>query len=398
MPGTEIYWDPAIYEREMEVIFGSAWLFVGHDTMVPKPGDFIANYMGEEPVILFRDPTGALRVGSNRSRPRGERICRYDSGSDPRIAELGLRPAPRVATYHGLIFASWSADGPSLESHLGDDLRWYLDTFAFDDPQGWEVLPGRHRYVVPCNWKLVAENHGGDMYHFQSTHASVMMLTRDGLADRIRTGATSGIPTTYRSLVLGGGDRPPHGVLQLAFGDGTYENDRRQAALLSPRAVAWVDERYARRRRLVGERASRPNGIHTGTIWPNLSFNGFGSAIYARTLMHSQPRGPETTDVWQWAFIERSAPPEVKEAMAFTLTQRQAAAGMVAPDDGDNFERMHDVLHTAKAGKLPFNYDLGGKDKPSLMPDLPGVVMDQMNERYHRTFYRYWSDLVLSGG
>src|SRR6202042_2825957 len=103
------------------------------------------------------------------------------------------------------------------------------------------------------------------------------------------------------------------------------------------------------RQRLLGNRRSRPTAIHTGTIWPNLSFNGLGTALYARTFVQWQPRGPEETDVWQWAFVERSAPREVKEAMAFTLTQRQAAAGMVAPDDVDNFQRMHDVLHTTPA-------------------------------------------------
>jgi hypothetical protein len=107
-----------------------------------------------------------------------------------------------------------------------------------------------------------------------------------------------------------------------------------------------------------------------------------------------QPRGPESTDVWQWAFVERSAPPEVKEAMATALTVGQAAAGMVAPDDVDNFLRMRDVLHTAQAGKLNFNYDLGGMEKSSLIPELPGCVMEQMSERFHRAFYRYWTTLM----
>jgi len=421
MPGTEIYWDPALYEHEMEVIFGSAWLFVGHETMVPNPGDFIGNYMGNDPVILVRDRAGALHVYLNRCRHRGNKVCLYDSGSAKSFRcsyhgwtydlsgalsgvplldkaydadfprdELGLVAAPRVATYYGMIFATWSAEGPSLEDYLGKDLRWYFDTFAFDDPAGFEVLPGRHRYVVPCNWKMLAENFGGDMYHFQSTHASVIMLGRQRQRpDRIRTALNS--DDVYYSIEFVGANHPPHGLLQLAFGEGTHENDRLRASSVSGDALAWVEERHARRQRLLGERRSRPSGFHTGTIWPNLSFNGFGTALYARTFLQWQPRGPETTDVWQWAFVERSAPPEVKEVMAFNLMQGQAAAGMVAADDTDNFQRMRDVLHTAKAGKLDFNYDLGGKEKESLIPELPGTVMEQMNERYHRSFYHYWT-------
>ena len=68
MPGTEIYWDPEIYNREMEVIFGSAWLFVGHESSVPRPGDFLANCADPavDPVMLVRDRTGALNVFLNR--------------------------------------------------------------------------------------------------------------------------------------------------------------------------------------------------------------------------------------------------------------------------------------------------------------------------------------------
>ena len=90
----------------------------------------------------------------------------------PRAA-LGLVAAPRVTSYHGMVFASWAATGASLEEYLGADLRWYLDTFAFDDPDGLEVLPGRHRYVIPANWKLLAENFGGDMYHFGALPARI---------------------------------------------------------------------------------------------------------------------------------------------------------------------------------------------------------------------------------
>ena len=47
MPGTEIYWNPAIYEREMERIFGSVWLFVGHDAMIIEAGRLRYELYGE---------------------------------------------------------------------------------------------------------------------------------------------------------------------------------------------------------------------------------------------------------------------------------------------------------------------------------------------------------------
>jgi phenylpropionate dioxygenase-like ring-hydroxylating dioxygenase large terminal subunit len=81
MPGTEIYWDPAIYAREIEAVFGTAWLFVGHDSAIPNSGDFVSNFMGNDPVIVVRDQAGAVGVYLNRCRHRGNKVCLHDSGT-----------------------------------------------------------------------------------------------------------------------------------------------------------------------------------------------------------------------------------------------------------------------------------------------------------------------------
>ena len=54
----EIFVNDAIYQQEQEQVFARAWLFLGHDSQIPRPGDYFVTCMGEESVILCRDRFG----------------------------------------------------------------------------------------------------------------------------------------------------------------------------------------------------------------------------------------------------------------------------------------------------------------------------------------------------
>jgi phenylpropionate dioxygenase-like ring-hydroxylating dioxygenase large terminal subunit len=51
----EIFVNEGIYQQELEQVFSRAWLFVGHESQIPKPGDYFVSGMGEESVLLCRD-------------------------------------------------------------------------------------------------------------------------------------------------------------------------------------------------------------------------------------------------------------------------------------------------------------------------------------------------------
>src|SRR5215831_16363136 len=76
-----VFTDPEVYRAEQERDFGQTWFYVAHESMIPQPGDFVTNYMGEEPVIICRDNEGKVRVFVNSCRHRGMRVCRVDAGN-----------------------------------------------------------------------------------------------------------------------------------------------------------------------------------------------------------------------------------------------------------------------------------------------------------------------------
>jgi phenylpropionate dioxygenase-like ring-hydroxylating dioxygenase large terminal subunit len=59
-----IFSDRQVFEEESERVFTRAWLFVGHESQIPNPGDYFVSRMGTESVILVRDRKGAVHVSS----------------------------------------------------------------------------------------------------------------------------------------------------------------------------------------------------------------------------------------------------------------------------------------------------------------------------------------------
>src|SRR5512132_3268287 len=66
-----LYTDPRVFADELERIFRRGWVFVGHDSEIPRPGDFVTRHLGVEPVVLVRGKDGGVAVLVNRWPRRG---------------------------------------------------------------------------------------------------------------------------------------------------------------------------------------------------------------------------------------------------------------------------------------------------------------------------------------
>ncbi len=201
-----LYHDRDIYDAEQQRIFkGPVWNYVGLEAEIPNAGDFSTAYLGDTPVIFNRAADGAVHVIVNRCAHRGalvrrelrgnapEHICIYHRwcygldgkllglpfrrglkgqggmSADFDMAQHGLQQL-KVASYRGVIFASFCEDVEPLEAYLGEVITRHFDRL-FTKPV--RVL-GYHRQRVFGNWKLYLENtrdtyHGSLLHDFQST-------------------------------------------------------------------------------------------------------------------------------------------------------------------------------------------------------------------------------------
>ena len=77
--------DQEVYELEKKGIFGKAWLFLGHESQIKHPGDFVQAYMCETPIILARGTDSQVHASINSCTHRGLPVCRADHGNAKRF-------------------------------------------------------------------------------------------------------------------------------------------------------------------------------------------------------------------------------------------------------------------------------------------------------------------------
>jgi phenylpropionate dioxygenase-like ring-hydroxylating dioxygenase large terminal subunit len=411
----EIFVDDAIYRRELETVFLQSWGFVGHDSEIRKPGDFVTRTLATAPVIVARDDHGKVGVFLNSCRHRGTQVCRADAGNvrffvcpyhgwayqrdgalvtttfDQRLARTfdnsanGLLAAPRVEIFKGLIFASWSPDVAPLADYLGD-FAWYLTLMFGRTPGGMEVLAPPLRWRAKANWKVGAVNFCGDNQHVLTTHLGPLSI--DPL-HQVLGGNTDVVDDSFQIM---GGQGHAATLTYLTEGLPADVYDMRPKELLPLFEQALSREQLAALRRL---------RVMVGTVFPNMSFietqaGACGKALVVRLWA---PVSATETEVFSWTLAEREASDAYKADVLRHGLHELGAAGVFEQDDVELWSSATFASNNPIARRLTYSFETAvpyGQPLPNF--PWPGTAYRPIDtEVVQLKFLAHWNRMLKAG-
>ena len=419
-----VYTDPAVFAAELRRIFGRAWLYVGHTSQIPAPGDFFRERLGDREILVCRHADGEVHAFHNRCAHRGMMVCEaragnagrfvcpyhgwayrtdgrlvgvphaggYPGGIDFADPARGLHRVPRVAGYRGFVFASLAADGPDLAAYLGP-MTGTIDNFVDRSPKGeLQRAGGGFRVTYRGNWKLHMEN-ATDLMHAGVVHESSVASAR-AVADSLASPAerdhglqmieANGLPLSEMDGVAIRGFDGGHSHMGGFYRGGAVAQTAGDPVLDAYRAA--MIEAYGR------ERAEEILGWDTFNhlIYPNLILNP-----KHQQFRQVQPVAADRSIVRSGCFRLAGAPDGMFHRAVRFLSTLNSPASMIASDDNAVFAGCQRALEGDDSEWI----DLGrghGADRPHEEGGLAGAV--GTSELSIRTQYRAWLDHMGRGG
>jgi benzoate/toluate 1,2-dioxygenase subunit alpha len=415
-----IYTDPEILELELKYIWEGNWVYIGHESQLPKPYDYITTFIGRQPVIINRDGEGTLHGFMNACSHRGAMVCRREKGNakrfvcpyhgwvysptgellDVKAESAGAYPddwskdhyhltrVPHVDSYAGFIFASLNPDSVDLKTHLAAAAP-FLELFRDQSVDGLEVIPGHSIYTHRGNWKMQAEN-GVDGYHADTVHASYFRLAQV----RAQEAAKKKHGDTVKSISVTG----------IEIASGNYD-------LGNGHVMIWCDVPNYRDRALgmqydalverVGELKAKwmAGRLRQVLIYPNvILFDGISTQ-----LRSWRPLATDLTEVTAFCVAPKGESAAARDRRIRQYEDFYGASGVATPDDLTEF----DACQTGYQARLAQwqDFDRGmkrrvvGADKLAQELGFKPVVSSGQfaDEALYHGEYRHWLRMITEG-
>lgn len=389
----DVFVDQDIFELELKHIYHNTWVYVAYEDEIPNPGDFVTRQIGRQPIIVTRDDEGGIQLLMNRCTHRGATVCRAERGhsdflkcpyhgwifrnngkladlpmredydADLDLATLDLKHAAKVGSYRGFIFASLSADVPTLEEHLGN-ARKYLDWYSDVSIGLYEMeLPQRVSYAA--NWKLIMDN-TLDGYHAPYTHESSMPLMQNAFPLREKEG---------ESRDLGNG----HGTFRIQNGTTAMVDKYLEAA--DPNYVTALKETLGDERM----RSALRDGF-SGThlrIFPNL-------LLLRDQIRVIYPKAVDRTEFSLAFFYPRGTGDAERARRRHQVRWVMGHGGFNTPDDVELFARVQEGLQVESA-----DWYFLGKGLANERVEKNGeLVGGREDEQPQRSLYYEWQKVM----
>ncbi|WP_068070478.1 Rieske 2Fe-2S domain-containing protein [Novosphingobium lentum] len=429
-------YDPDLYELEMERIFAKAWLLLGHDSEIPKVGDYVVRLMGEDQVIVARAADNQVHVSLNVCPHRAMHVCIADSGNT-RVhkciyhgwafrpdgsfigapiekekmhgeikskEQLGLKQA-RVATLGGLVFATFNHDGPSLDDWLGE-MKFYYEMLFCRTDNGLEVLGPPQRLTIDANWKTAGEQSACDGFHTLTLHGS--LLEGGAMAGEENTEHESA-PAMYGVNVSGNGHSLrciPADTSWAMMAGKTHPgmtDDERLEMMPPPGITRELLPQV--RRNLTAEQlhvfAKAPPVV--GGMFPNVNIlfvyaplrdGTLGSAL----VLHSiNPKGVDKFEWVTYFFTEKDASPEVKHMMRAAAAQLTGTSGIIEQDDSDTWPHMSEASRGFMGRTETLKYQaILGENRPADWPNKARVYSGFSKDDAQWNWWLAYHELMTS--
>lgn len=390
----DVYIDPELFELEQEHFFANTWNYVGHDSQLPNPGDYITNEIAGRPLIVVRHSDHSVRVVMNRCAHKGSRLLSQPCGNTGKFmrcpyhawtfktdgsllsiplksgyeqtalseceASKGLTLIKNVHVYRGFIFVKLNDVGPGFEEYFGDSLS-SIDNMADRSPEGQlEIAGGCLRFMHANNWKMFVENLNDSMHPMvahESSAGTAKNLWAGRPADEVK-------PMAIEQFVPFASDYKFFEGMGVRVYDNGHSFSGVNFSIHS--AYSAIPEYDQAMRAAYGEeRAQQILGLarHNTVYFPNLTIKG---AI--QTIRVVKPIAVDKTLIESWTFRLKGAPDEL---LARTCTYNRlinSPFSVVGHDDLHAYRGIQAGLHASgnEWVSLHRNYDPDEIGQPEL--------------------------------